>query len=269
MSVESIAAPTSPAAVDERISPASIARVVIATTSGSSVAQKNASVSRSRAQSAAVEHQGGHTADDEEEAEEEEELADRRRAPERLEVELIPLSTKKNGIRKPNPTAVSFDSNSSSSCPRSARARSSRRRSRPAAGRARAPSKRTRPKTSTVEIRTASWLLASSVRSSTGNPRQASRTEVSASSRAMRMKAIRITASCSGWVVERTSVISRIGPNSPTAPAPEQVVAEPGVQLAAVAQDRDQGADRGRRHRRAGVEERDHDPGGRERPPSP
>ena len=49
--VESIAAPTSPAAVEERISPASIARVVIATTSGSSVAQKKASATRSRAAS--------------------------------------------------------------------------------------------------------------------------------------------------------------------------------------------------------------------------
>ena len=41
----------------------------------------------------------------------------------------------------------------------------------------------------------------------------------------------------------------------------QQVGAELGLQLAVVAQDRDQRADRRRRHRRAGVEEGDDDPG--------
>ena len=50
-------------------------------------------------------------------------------------------------------------------------------------------------------------------------PRHASRTETSARASAMAMNASRIAASCSGWVVERTSVTSRIGPNSPAAPA--------------------------------------------------
>ena len=46
----------------------------------------------------------------------------------------------------------------------------------------------------------------------------------------------------------------------------QQVGAEAGLQLAVVAQDRDQGADRRRRHRRAGVEEGDDDPGRGEEP---
>jgi hypothetical protein len=49
----------------------------------------------------------------------------------------------------------------------------------------------------------------------------------------------------------------------------QEVGAEAGLQLAAVAQDRDQRADRGRRHRRAGVEEGEHDPGRGERPADP
>jgi hypothetical protein len=49
--VEMIAAPTRAVAVDARISPAFCASVVIATTSGSSVAQKTPSAVRSRSES--------------------------------------------------------------------------------------------------------------------------------------------------------------------------------------------------------------------------
>ena len=76
------------------------------------------------------------------------------------------------------------------------------------------------------------------------------------------MNAIRIAASCSGWrrrehqrdQQDRAELADRAGR--------EQIGAEPGPQLAAVAQDRDQRPDRRRRQRRARVEERDHDPGG-------
>ena len=66
--------------------------------------------------------------------------------------------------------------------------------------------------------------------------------------------------------VENTSVISRIGPNSPTAPAAEQIGAEAGAQLARVAQHRDQGSDGGGGQRRAGEQERQHEARQREQP---
>ncbi len=133
--------------------------------------------------------------------------------------------TKKKGTKKPKPTAVSFDSKTASSRPFSAMrtiipaTKPPSRTSRPSS-----LASRTRPKTSTTVIRTASWLLASKVRSSAGQPRQASRTEVSARTRAIADEAIRITASCSGCLAESTRVISRIGPNSPTPPAASRKV---------------------------------------------
>ena len=90
----------------------------------------------------------------------------------------MPLVTKKKGTKKPKPTAVSFDSKTCSSWPFSASrtiipaTKPPSRTSRPSL-----PASRTRPKTSTTVIRTASWLLASKVRSSAGQPRQAQRTE--------------------------------------------------------------------------------------------
>jgi hypothetical protein len=58
-----------------------------------------------------------------------------------------------------------------------------------------------------------------------------------------------------------SSVMIRIGPSSPTAPAAEEQSSEVRVQQARVAQDRHQRADRGRRHRRAGQQARDDDAG--------
>ena len=84
----------------------------------------------------------------------------------------------------------------------------------------------TRPNTSSTAIRTASWLDCSSERSSNGQPWKAPRTAASATSTASTMKTIRITASWTGWVVESTSVTSRIGPNSPIAPAASRSVAK-------------------------------------------
>jgi hypothetical protein len=49
----------------------------------------------------------------------------------------------------------------------------------------------------------------------------------------------------------------------------QEVGAEAGLQLAVVAEDRDQGPDRRRRHRRAGVEEGDDDPGCRKQAAEP
>ena len=69
----------------------------------------------------------------------------------------MPLVTKKNGIRKPKPTAVSFDSNTSTSCPFKATlvirpaTNPPSRMSRP-----RLPAIATRPKTRTTAILTAS-----------------------------------------------------------------------------------------------------------------
>ena len=133
----------------------------------------------------------------------------------------MPLVTKKKGTKKPNPTAVSFDSKTVQLVALAAPARTIIPATKPPSRTSRPslPASRTRPKTSTTVTRTASWLLASKVRSSAGQPRQASRTETSATASARATKAIRIAASCRGWSVERKSVTSRIGPNSPTPPA--------------------------------------------------
>ena len=109
--------------------------------------------------------------------------------------------------------------------------------------------------------RTASWLLDSKVRSSAGQPRQASRTETSATASARATKAIRIADSCSGLCGREDQGDEQDRAELAGAAGRQQVGAEAGLQLAVVAQDRDQGADRGRRHRRAGVEEGDDDPG--------
>ncbi len=133
---------------------------------------------------------------------------------------MIPLTTKKNGTKKPKPTAVSFDSKTCSSCPCSA-SRTIIPATKPPSSRSR-PSfeaRKTRPKTSTTVSRTASWLLASKVFSSSGQPRQAQRIEPTARISARAMKASRISDSCRALSVESTSVTSRIGPNSPIPPA--------------------------------------------------
>ena len=183
---------------------------------------------------------------------------------------LIPLVTKKKGIRKPNPTAVSFDSNTSTSCPLSAirvispATKPPRRMSRP-----RLLAIATRPKTRTTAIRTASWLLDSRVLSSRVQPGTIRRTETSAIAIASATKATRISASFAGCPAERTRVIRRIGPNSPIAPAASRLVPKDVFSSLVVAEDRDQGSDRCGRHRRARVEEGDHDPGGGEQPADP
>ena len=57
------------------------------------------------------------------------------------------------------------------------------------------------------------------MRSSNGNVRSEERTANSATATASAMNATRITALCSVLCVDRMRVSSRIGPNSPTAPA--------------------------------------------------
>ena len=70
------------------------------------------------AEHAAVEQQRRGPADDQEEADEQRHLQQRAGSPSASRSKFIPLVTKKNGIRKPKPTAVSFDSRTSTSRPR-------------------------------------------------------------------------------------------------------------------------------------------------------
>jgi len=132
----------------------------------------------------------------------------------------MPLTTKKNGTKTPNATAASFESKNGIS-----RARSVCRVIRPAAN---PPRSRSRPSseassasanTSTTIHRTASCELVSIVRSSIGTVRPADRTASTATPTASATNATRIAAWWMALPVERISVTSRIGPNSPTAPA--------------------------------------------------
>jgi hypothetical protein len=128
-------------------------------------------------------------------------------------------------MNTPNATAVSFESNAGIS-----RVARTCLVMRPAA---KPPSSRSRPrweatsasaKTSTTIQRTASCELVSIVRSNNGIVSDAERTARTATVTARATKAIRISALCSALCVERTSVSSRIGPNSPTAPAARRYV---------------------------------------------
>ena len=132
----------------------------------------------------------------------------------------IPLTTKKNGTKSPNATAVSFESK-----PGTSRSFSTWRVITPAAN---PPSRRSRPsseassasaKTSTTIQRTASWELESIVRMKSGSVREDDRTATRATPTARATKPIRIAALWTVLCDERISVSSRIGPNSPTAPA--------------------------------------------------
>ena len=112
----------------------------------------------------------------------------------------IPLVTKKNGIRKPKPTAVSLDSSTSTSLPRRASRVTIPATKPPRSSYCpRLPASATSPNTMTTARRTASWLLASSVRSSRGQPRQAERTETIATASASTENAISSSASCTGF----------------------------------------------------------------------
>ena len=96
-------APTSEAAVPERMCPSSTAIVVMATTSGSSVAEKNGQGDAlARLEDVAVEQQRRHPAHDQEEDEEHRQLehADGS-SPSASRSKLMPLTTKKNGMKKP------------------------------------------------------------------------------------------------------------------------------------------------------------------------
>ena len=105
----------------------------------------------------------------------------------------IPLTTKKKGMKTPNATAESFESNAGTS-----RVLSTCRVIRPAA---KPPSSRSRPSseasrasanTSTTIQRTASCELFSSVRSNSGRVRSDDRTAISATPTASATNAIRI-----------------------------------------------------------------------------
>ena len=128
-------------------------------------------------------------------------------------------------MKTPKATADSFESNAGIS-----RVLSTCRVISPAAN---PPSSRSRPSsdassaranTSTTIQRTASCELFSIVRSNSGTARPDERTAISATPTASATNAIRIAAWWSALPVDRTSVMSRIGPNSPTAPAPSSSV---------------------------------------------
>ena len=112
-------------------------------------------------------------------------------------------------------------------------------------------------KTSTTNQRTASCELDSTVRSNSASVCPDERTATTATATATRTNATRISALCSALCVERTSVSSRIGPNSPTAPAASRYVPKRAAQLPGVGEDRQQGPDRRRRERGPDVDERD------------
>ena len=165
---------------------------------------------------------------------------------------------KKKGTKKPKPTAVSFDSKTWSSRPLSARrtiipaTKPPIRTSRPSL-----PASRTRPKTSTTVIRTASWLLASKVRSecrpaAPGEPHRDQgdgQGEEDEGDQDRRLVQGVVGREDEGDEQDRAELADPAGG--------QQVGAELRLQLAVVAQDRDQRPDRRRRHRRAGVEEGD------------
>ena len=87
------------------------------------------------------------------------------------------------------------------------------RRSRPSSA-----ASATSPNTSTTANLMASWVLVSSVPSS-GASRANRAHGHQRDTTAMRDEGQQDQRRASGWVVESHSVISRIGPNSPTAPA--------------------------------------------------
>ncbi len=132
----------------------------------------------------------------------------------------MPLTVKKNGISSPKPTAESFDSSTVTSWPRTAirviipATKPPRTTSRPSSA-----ARAARPNTSNAASRTASWLLASIERSSAPQPTGAVRTETRAMTIASAMNSSSGNARLIASWVERTSVSSRIGPNSPIAPA--------------------------------------------------
>ena len=128
-------------------------------------------------------------------------------------------------MNTPKATPVSLESNPGTSC-----SRSTCRVMRPAA---KPPSSRSRPsseassasaKTSTTIQRTASCELFSIVRSKSGTVRSDERTASTATVTAAATNAVRMIALWTAVWVVRSSVSSRTGPNSPTAPAASRYV---------------------------------------------
>ena len=123
-------------------------------------------------------------------------------------------------------------------------------------------------KTLTTAMRIASWPLVSSVRSTMAQPQPTPLTAITAAATATTTKASRISASETALMVENTRVISRMGPNSPRRARGEEVGTEASAQLPRVAQNRDESADRGGRHRGPGEHEDSTSPDGSSSPPS-
>ena len=128
--------------------------------------------------------------------------------------------TKKNGIRNPKPTAVSLDSNFSASWPAQRGAddhpgdEAAEQQVEPelgGEGHEREDQQHREPH------RELAARLERALEVRPAPPSEPHRD--SASSSATAMNASRISASWTGWVVESTRVIRRIGPNSPMAPA--------------------------------------------------
>ncbi len=220
--VESIAAPTRPAAVEGRILSASIAIVVIATTRGSSVApsRRRGRGARSRLEDSAVEQQGRGAADDEEEGEEEQHLGDRFCRAEGGEVELDAAGDEEEGDEEAEADRGQLRLEDLQLV-------AAQRRPGDHAGDEAAEQD--------VEAELAGQQDQAEDEDDGDPHRQLAarlegffqrrpaapgeRTEARATPSARTMKASRITASCRGLAVERTRVTSRIGPNSPAPPA--------------------------------------------------
>ena len=122
-------------------------------------------------------------------------------------------------------------------------------------------------KTSTTAIRIGSCALVSIDRSIAAQPILAPRTAKIAATTAIAMKASRISAAVERVLGREEERDQQDRPELPDRAGGEQERAEARAELARVAEDRDQRADRRRRHRRADEEQRDHDARGREQAP--
>ena len=215
---------------------------------------------------APVEEHRRRAADDEEEHEEDRHLRDAPTLANSASTSRrMPLTTKKNGMKKPNATAVSFESKSGTS-----RARRACRVIRPAANPPRSRSSprseasRASANTSTTIHRTASCELLSSVRSSIGIVRLGRAHGEHGDAhreRDERDEDDRVVQRALGREDQREQ---QDRPELADRPGREQVAAEVRLQLARVREDGDQRADRGRRQRGADIDERHDDAEGRQ-----
>ena len=254
-SVDSAPAPTSAAAVEERMCPPSTATVVIATTSGSCVAVNSASAWRS-SRSGSTPRYSSIAGVPRTTRNSTKKIASLP-TPDQLENSAstsrrMPLTTKKNGTKTPKATAVSFESSSGTS-----RAETTWRVIRPAAN---PPSSRSSPRSDGDQREREhehdepahGELRARLDRPLEHRHRARGRADGEHGDpdgeRDERDQDQRVVQRALGREHERQQ---QDRPELPDRPGGEQVAPELGLQLSRVGQDRDQRADRGRRERGA------------------